>query len=462
MTPSVAGHRHSIGITRREVLQVGYSGLLGIGLSSVLGSRTQAAQTERSKGGRKPKSMILIFLTGAPSHLDTFDMKPDAPREVRGEFKPIATKLPGVFVCEHLPRLASRADKYALVRSLAHRENNHLVATHHLLTGYPQPGAFFDKMASRDDWPCYSSALDYLKPRHDGIPSGVNLPTFLMEGPLIWPGQHAGFLGPRHDPWQITHNPNSADFRMDSLRLSPGIDISRLNDRTALLDQVDRQQGQIAALAAARRLNDQQQLAVSILTSGRIAQAFEMDREPAPVRDRYGRHAFGQSLLLARRLVQAGVPVVQANMGQVQNWDSHSDIFPTLKKRLLPPLDQGVAALLDDLEATGLINETLVMMLGEFGRTPKITGASPGRDHWAPCFFGIFAGAGIHGGQVIGKSDKIGAYPATTPYSPDDVGATVYHVLGLDPAVEVRDRQDRPVRLNRGQVMKSLFTGATG
>jgi hypothetical protein len=462
MTPSVAGHRHSIGITRREVLQVGYSGLLGIGLSSVLGSRTQAAQTERSKGGRKPKSMILIFLTGAPSHLDTFDMKPDAPREVRGEFKPIATKLPGVFVCEHLPRLASRADKYALVRSLAHRENNHLVATHHLLTGYPQPGAFFDKMASRDDWPCYSSALDYLKPRHDGIPSGVNLPTFLMEGPLIWPGQHAGFLGPRHDPWQITHNPNSADFRMDSLRLSPGIDISRLNDRTALLDQVDRQQGQIAALAAARRLNDQQQLAVSILTSGRIAQAFEMDREPAPVRDRYGRHAFGQSLLLARRLVQAGVPVVQANMGQVQNWDSHSDIFPTLKKRLLPPLDQGVAALLDDLEATGLINETLVMMLGEFGRTPKITGASPGRDHWAPCFFGIFAGAGIHGGQVIGKSDKIGAYPATTPYSPDDVGATVYHVLGLDPAVEVRDRQDRPVRLNRGQVMQSLFTGATG
>ncbi len=206
MTPSDPGHRHSIGITRRELLQVGYSGLLGIGLPSLLARRAEAADTARLAGGdvRKPKSMILVFLTGAPSHLDTFDMKPDAPAEIRGEFKPIATKLPGVYVCEHLPRLAARADKYALVRSLAHRENNHLVATHHLLTGHPQPGAFFDKVASRDDWPSYSSALNYLRPRHDGIPSGVNLPTFLMEGPLVWPGQNAGFLGPRYDPWQIS------------------------------------------------------------------------------------------------------------------------------------------------------------------------------------------------------------------------------------------------------------------
>lgn len=460
MTPLSAGHRHAIGITRREMLQVGYSGLLGIGLSSLLARRVEAAKEARATGGkvRQPKSMILVFLTGAPSHLDTFDMKPDAPAEIRGEFKPIATKLPGVFMSEHLPRLAARNDKYALVRSLAHRENNHLVATHHLLTGHPQPGAFFDKVASRDDWPSYSSALNYLRPRHDGIPSGVNLPTFLMEGPLIWPGQHAGFLGPRDDPWQITRNPNAPDFRVESLRPSPGLDISRLNDRSVLLDQVNHQQGRLADLAAARRLTDQQQLALSVLTSGKIAKAFEMDRESPAMRDRYGRHAFGQSLLLARRLVEAGVPVVQANMGQVQNWDSHSDIFPTLKKRLLPPLDQAVAALLDDLESTGLIDETLVMMLGEFGRTPKLTGS--GRDHWAPCFFGLFAGAGVRVGQVIGKSDKIGAYPATTPFSPDDIGATVYHVLGIDPSVEVRDRQDRPVRLNRGEVIRSLFTGA--
>lgn len=452
MTASLP-HRHTLGITRREWLQVGYSGLLGISLPSLLAQPAASAATPRRKG----KSVILVFLTGAASHLDTFDLKPDAPPEVRGEFKPLAAKTPGLLVCEHLPRLAARADKYAVVRSLAHRENNHLVATHHVLTGYPQPGAFFDKVASRDDWPCYSSALNYLRPRNDGIPSGVNLPTFLMEGPLTWPGQHAGFLGPKYDPWQITHDPNAADFRVDSVRLAPGLEIERLRDRRALLEAVDRQRKQFEELAECRRLSDQQQLAFAVLTSGKIARAFELEREPPAVRDRYGRHSFGQSLLLARRLVQAGVPVVQANMGRVQNWDNHGNIFPTLKKRLLPPLDQAVAALLDDLHDTGLLDETLVLMLGEFGRTPKVK--NTGRDHWAPCFCGLFAGAGVRGGQVIGKSDKIGAYPATTPYSPNDLGATVYDVLGVDPASEVRDRQNRPVQLNRGQVMEALFTG---
>ncbi len=468
MTSSGLTHRHGIGISRRELLQVGYSGLLGIGLPSLLAQRAETAEAGRSRGstGRKPKSIILIFLTGAPSHLDMFDMKPEAPAEVRGEFQPIASKVPGLSVCEHLPGLATRTDQYALVRSLSHREYNHLVATHHVLTGHAQPGAFFDKVASRDDWPCYASALDYLQPRHDGIPSGVNLPTFLMEGPLTWPGQHAGFLGPKHDPWQITRNPNAPDFRVDSVRLAAGMEVNRLSDRRVLLEQVNRHQEYLADLAVSRRLSDQQHLAFAMLTSGQIARAFEMDREPAPVRDRYGRHEFGQSLLLARRLVQAGVPLVQANMGRVQNWDTHSDNFSKLKSRLLPPLDQGVAALLDDLQATGLLAETLVVMLGEFGRAPKITtqpGARvPGRDHWAPCFFGVFAGAGVRGGQVIGKSDKIGAYPLTTPYTPDDVGATVYHTLGVDPAFEVRDRQNRPVRLNRGEVMHSLFTGTSG
>jgi uncharacterized protein (DUF1501 family) len=251
---------------------------------------------------------------------------------------------------------------------------------------------------------------------------------------------------------------------VDSLQIARGIDIDRLSDRHALLDQVNRQQVQLAESASIRRLSDQQQLAFSVLTSGKVARAFDIDREPAAVRDRYGRHPFGQSLLLARRLVEAGVPVIQANMGHVQNWDSHDNIFPTLKNRLLPPLDRGVTALLDDLEASGLLADTFVLMLGEFGRTPKITtmpgSKTAGRDHWAPCFFGLFAGAGVRGGQVIGKSDKIGAFPITTPYSPDDIGATVYHILGIDPAVEVHDRQARPVRLNRGEVMQSLFTGA--
>jgi uncharacterized protein (DUF1501 family) len=454
------GHQHAIGITRREVLQVGYSGLLGVALPTLLARRGEAAAA--GQPAQTPRSIILVFLTGAPSHLDTFDPKPDAPAEIRGEFRTVATPVPGLRISEHLPRLSARAHKYALIRSLSHRENNHLVATHHVLTGAQQPGAFFDKVASRDDWPSYSSALDYLRPRHDGVPSGVNLPTFLMEGPLTWPGQHAGFLGPRHDPWQISRDPNAPSFRVDSVRLAPGLEVSRLNDRRALLEHVDRQQARLAGLAAARRLADQQRLAFAVLTSGRVARAFEIEQEPTAVRERYGRHAFGQSLLLARRLVQAGVPVVQANMGIVQNWDTHGDNFPRLKNSLLPPLDRGVAALLDDLEATGLLEQTLVMMLGEFGRTPRIStvgGGTPGRDHWAPCFFGVFAGAGVHGGQVIGRSDRIGAYPATPPYTPDDVGATVYHVLGVDPAVEVHDRQARPVRLNRGEVIQALFNG---
>ena len=461
MGSSPVNHRHTIGINRREFLQVGYSGLLGVGLSSLFAQRAAAVQNGRAAA--RPKSVIVIFLSGGLSQHDSLDMKPEAPAGIAGDFRPIATRVPGVQICEHLPRLAARADKYALVRTIAHRDNNHLMSTHHVLTGHFQPGAFFDKVASRDDWPNYAAGLDYLRPRTDGLPTGVNLATFLMQGPLTWPGQHAGFLGPRHDPWQITRDPNLPDFGLDSLRPAEGIDVNRLNNRRALLEEVDRQQAQLAGTAESRRLNHQQQLAFSILSSGRIARAFALDQEPAAVRDRYGRHLFGQSLLLARRLVQAGVPVVQANMGRAQTWDSHGDIFNTFRNRLLPPLDQGVAALLDDLEASGLLEDTFVMLLGEFGRTPRLSSTSPtaipGRDHWGPCASALFAGGGVRGGQVIGRSDRIGAYPATTPYAPDDVGATVYHVLGVSPTAEVRDRQNRPVQLNRGEVIQPLFTG---
>jgi uncharacterized protein (DUF1501 family) len=453
---------HPIGINRREMLQVGWSGLLGLGLASLPQCKARAEKSS----GRSPKSVIIVFLTGAPSHLDTFDPKPDAPPEIRGEFATIASSIAGLRVGEHLPLLASRMNRFALVRTLSHAENNHLVATHHVLTGHPQPGAFFDKVASRDDWPCYSSGLNAVRPRSDGVPSGVNVPTFLVEGPLTWPGQHAGFLGPRHDPWQINRDPNQHDFLVENLRMAPGMEVNRLGNRFELLDEINRQQRWLAESADGKRLTDQQQRAATILTSSQVARAFELDREPAEVRERYGRHAFGQSLLLSRRLVQAGVPVVQANMGHVQNWDTHGDNFTRLKSSLLPPLDRGVSALIDDLEATGLLSETLVLMLGEFGRTPKIStppgSAHPGRDHWAPCFFALFAGAGVRGGQLIGRSDRIGAYPATTPYSPDDLGATVYHLLGVEPTTQVRDRQSRPVQLNSGQVMQALFTGGVG
>jgi Protein of unknown function (DUF1501) len=458
---SSVGEQSGSGIRRRELLQVGYSGMLGLGLPGLFAGRARAANAAPSgvvQPGRA-KSVVIVFLTGACSHLDTFDMKPEAAPEIRGEFQPIATSTPGVHICEHLPRIAARADRYSLIRTLSHKDNNHLMSTHYVLTGHLQPGGFFDKVASRDDWPDYAAGCEFLRPRGDGIPSGVNLPTFLVEGPLTWPGQHAGFLGPKYDPWQIAGDPNSDDFKVDSVTLRPGIDVTRLEGRHNLLDEVNRQREYLSAVGGSSRLTEDQNLAFSILTSSGLAQAFELRREPDDVRDRYGRNTTGQSLLLARRLVEVGVPIVQANMGHVQTWDNHGSIFPTLKDRLLPPLDQGVAALLDDLHASGRLEETLVMMLGEFGRTPKINGGA-GRDHWGPCFFALFAGAGVRGGQVIGRSDETGAYPVTAAFSPDDVGATVYTALGIEPQSVVRDRLNRPVHLNGGTVIEPLYSGA--
>jgi hypothetical protein len=451
-------HQHSTGLNRRELLQVGYSGLMGVGLANVIAGRSAANDANGSASGRKPKSILIVFLTGAASHHDTFDMKLDAPVEIRGDFKPISTAIPGYQICEHLPQLAARANKYSVIRTLSHGDNNHLMSTHHVLTGEKQPGGFFDKVASRDDWPSYAATCGYLRPPANGIPAGVNLPTYLMQGALTWPGQHAGFLGPTYDQWQIKGDPNKKDFRVDSLTLRQGIDVNRLGKRQSLLQQVNAQQHSIEDVARSRRLNSDQELAFSILTSSELAKAFDLKKETVKVRDRYGRNTYGQSLLLARRLIQAGVPVVQTNIGAVQNWDSHGNIFPRLKDQLLPPLDQGVSALLDDMDDMGLLEDTMVMMLGEFGRTPKINNKK-GRDHWGPCFFGVFAGAGVQRGAVIGKSDVTGAYPATRAYSPNDVGATVYHVLGISPEAVVQDRVGRPVRLNKGEVIEPLFTG---
>jgi hypothetical protein len=451
-------HEHKIGFVRREFLQVGFSGFLGLGMPALLTGRASAATPGRAK------SVILAFLTGGPSQIDTFDPKPNAPERIRGEFKPIQTAAPGVLFSEHLPGLAARADKLAVVRTLAHQHTNHLNGTHQILTGHPQPGAFFDKIASRDDYPCYAGALDYIRPRNDGVPSGVMLPTYLMEGPLTWPGQNAGFLGPKHDPWHIKEDPNRAGFRVESLNLPEGFSVERLGKRRSLLDELNIQRDSLSAATARDPMSDQRELAFSLLLNGKVARAFEIQREDPRTRDRYGRHMFGQSLLLARRLVQAGVPIVQVNLGRVQNWDHHSGIFKTLKDRMLPPTDQGLSALLDDLAALGLLDETLVVIAGEFGRTPRIgatTGNMPnGRDHWSAVFSAAFAGGGVRGGQFVGQSDKNGGYPASRSYSPQDLAATIYRALGIDPSTELHDRLNRPVRLCLGERIEALYSGA--
>lgn len=456
-------------VLRRTMLEAGCSGFVGLTLPGLMGGRTQAASqaADKRQPHRRPKSVILVLLTGGASHLDTFDLKPEAPDGIRSDFKPIDTRTPGLQICEHLPLLADRSQRLAVVRSMSHGDNSHLPATHTTLTGSPMPlrrGSDLDNVLSRRDWPCFAAGLDHVRPRHDGVPNGVTLPHRLIEGPLTWPGQHAGFLGAAHDPWEINKNPNDADFRVDSLQLPEGLTLQRLAHRHRLLDTLN-QQRRLAAQAEGGAFDEQQELAISLLSSGKVTDAFRIEREPDAVRDRYGRHMFGQSLLLARRLIEAGVPIVQTNLGIVQSWDTHTDNFGRLKNALLPPMDQGVAALLDDLAASGRLDETLVVLAGEFGRTPKIStlpgSSSPGRDHWAPVYSAVFAGGGVRGGQIIGRSDKQAGLPVTRSYRPEDLGATIYDALGLSPAPEIRDPLGRPLRLNGGEVIEPLFSGVS-
>lgn len=413
------------------------------------------------------KSVLLILLSGGPSQLETFDLKPQAPVEIRGEFAPISTATPGIQISEHMPLLAAQSQRLAIVRTMSHGEHNHLLATHVALTGrdtpIPRGGSDLDRQQSRNDFPNYAAALDYLRPRTDGIPTGVSLPNYFIEGPLTWPGQYSGFLGVKHDPWQINQDPNSDDFKVDELTLQTGVPRERLLSRRQLLDRIDRDES-AAVPERLRSFADQQEIAFSLLTSGKVTDAFQIAQEDPAVRERYGRNKFGQSLLLARRLIDAGVPVVQAAMGIVQTWDTHVDNWGRMKNTLLPQLDRGMSALLDDLSASGRLDETLVILMGEFGRTPRVSTLPgqtiPGRDHWAHTYSCVFSGAGVLGGQVIGKSDDIAAYPISRSWSPADLCTTIFDALGVDRNAEILDPLNRPNRLQNGEVIAPLYTGA--
>jgi hypothetical protein len=446
---------------RRNFLRASAAGVVAATVPGIARPATAAERPARAK------SVLVVLLSGGPSQLDMFDPKPEAPAETRGEFSAIGTTIPGVKLSEHLPKLAQQTSRWSIVRTLAHPEHNHLLATHVALTGRPTPlprGATdLDRVESRNDFPNMAAALDFVRPRNDGIPTGVSLPNYLIEGPLTWPGQHSGFLGPRHDPWQINRDPSQPDFRVDALTLGEGINSDRLHTRRSLLDAMNRAQSPLASSPSGAALGEQQQVAFSLLTSARMAQAFEINKESDETRDRYGRHKFGQSLLLSRRLIEAGVPIVQATMGIVQTWDTHVDNWGRLKNTLLPQLDQGLDALMADLAASGHLDETLVVVMGEFGRTPRISTLPgqtiPGRDHWAHAYSAIFAGAGVRGGQVIGQTDYQAAFPTTQPWSPADVCTTIYSALGVGEETTIRDPLTRPHYLCNGKVIEPLYSG---
>lgn len=441
-------------LDRRRLLQTAGMGCFGLSLARLMQPLATAAEPALPRSASAIQSCILIYYYGGPSHLDTWDMKPNAPAEIRGEFRQIATRVPGLFIGEHLPRSAHITDRIAIVRSMHHPMRNHNSAAVESLCGRTPLRGDLELLANDpNSFPCYGSALSFLGPRSPDMPTHVALPH-VMHNVVELPGQNAGFLGAAHNPFQVTRDPSAPDFGVGELELPADLSLARLEDRRSLLSLVDAQTRQRGPMSAF------QERAFDLLRSERVRRAFDLSQENAAVRDRYGRNCLGQSLLLARRLTEAGVRFVNVNdkisNGQTANWDSHENNFGRLRNDLLPPADQAFSALIEDLDARGQLDSTLVVALAEFGRTPRINNAA-GRDHWPDCFSIILAGGGVKGGAVHGASDRFGAYPATDPVTPGDLAATLFWRFGLDLATEVRDITGRPYRLAEGEPLHTLF-----
>ena len=449
-------------LSRRQLLRIGGLGAFGLNLSRLFQAESAGASNAPSASSTgRLRHCIVIYFYGGPSHLDTWDLKPEAPSEVRGEFRPIATTVPGVRICEHLSRCARVMHKLAIVRSLHHPMRNHNSAAVEALCGRTPLGGDAELLGDNaNNFPCFGSVVSQQLPRMRDVPSHIALPH-VMYNVVKLPGQSAGFLGSVYNPLQITRDPNDPKFRVDELELPADLPLARLESRESLLAVIDRQTARADQSGAERAMNGYQQRALELLRSAGVRRAFDLAREPVPLRERYGRHRLGQSLLLARRLVEAGVRFVNVNdkvrNGQLANWDSHQDNFSRLKDDLLPPADQSLAALIEDLDERGLLESTLVVALAEFGRTPRIN-RNAGRDHWPDCFSIVLAGGGVRGGAVYGASDRSGAYPASDPVTPGDLAATLYWRFGIDSATEVGDVTGRPYRLAEGQPLSRLFT----
>ncbi|MAV34619.1 MAG: hypothetical protein CMJ59_04090 [Planctomycetaceae bacterium] len=464
-------------LPRRRVLQAVAGGSLGLTLGGVLRAQSALAATD-SPVRTQPsiKSCILVFYYGGPSHLDTYDMKPAGPTEIRGEFRPIDSAVPGLQVCEHLPRMARVMDRCALIRSMHHTNRLHDSASTEALTGRQSPVGDREEFAPIPQFfPCYGAAVSHHnRDRLPEIPHAA-LP-WVFHNVVDTPCQGGGFLGKAFDPFQIIGDPATSSYGNPALRWASGMTRPRMANRRALLRQFEAGASQSVASATMRELRLFYDKAYQLLDSPMVARVLDVEREDPRIRQRYGmiqeqkqaggngaeraygRNLRGQNLLLARRLVEAGVPFVNVYdfKQQGQNWDSHSDNFVQHKSFLLPPADQSLSALIEDLQQRGLLESTLVVAMGEFGRTPKING-NAGRDHWPDCYSVLLAGGGVKGGYVYGASDQRGAYPIEDAVTPADLAATIYWRFGIDPMSEIHDMTGRPWRLAEGRPIRDLF-----
>jgi hypothetical protein len=460
---------HATQFSRRHVLKVGGLGLLGLTLPKLLqAEQLQKANTTNRKAPiARAKSVIFLFQFGGPSHIDMFDMKPDAPEAIRGPHNPISSKADGIQVSEKLPRVAGIMDKVTLVRSVHHTMKNHNSASYYALSGHEPPS---DDQRLRDSlelFPAYGSVVDRLAPISGEMPTFVAYPHVIADG-SITPGQHASFLGKAHDPLFIAQDPNSPNFSLPELSLPANLSIERLEARRELQKIIDAQSRLLEHSAAAKGLDDYYARALAMLNSSRLRNAFNLAAEPANVREGYGRTTYGQGCLLARRLVEAGAKVVTVYFSESiggqstesGGWDTHgfnnTRMFPIIEKYHLPMTEQTLPTLLTDLDERGLLDTTLVVWMGEFGRTPRINGNSS-RDHWPDCYTALLAGGGVKRGFVYGESDKTGSYPAKDPVRPDDLAATLYYLLGIDPHTEVLNSVNRPVLISEGKPIMGIL-----
>lgn len=456
-------NRSGRAFTRRAALQVGCLGVAGLSLDRLWEARALSQHQTAGRFGGRAKACILLFMWGGPSQLDTFDLKPDAPAEIRGPFQPIPTAVPGLQICEHFPKLAMRMDRVALIRSLCHDDPAHLSSAHYTVTGHRAPKVRSDvDPPSQNDTPHLGATLSAVRGADNLLPPWVMLPwkAFHPAAPGgEAPGQHGGWLGRQFDPLLVGGDPNAADWRVAELALPAEITLQRLDSRQKLLSQIDAQRAALAGNGEAIALSGYKSQAVELLSSSHVGEAFDLQAESVDTRDRYGRNLHGQCVLLARRLVERGVPLVAVhwhNDGQ-NFWDTHGNNFDRLQRDLIPPADAALAALLDDLQERGLLDETIVAWVGEFGRRPQITQQNAGREHWPFCYSGLLAGGGIAGGAVYGRSDRHGGRPAADPVSPGDFAATLLAALGVPPGVVLPDRLGRPLRVCDGAPLQSLL-----